>query len=258
MGRLMVETAIKRAEKFGLFLREGAPVNALGNCLLESVKVNVEDRKVFDKKITESIDDLRCHCAEEGEKVIGSSPYRIEEYTDEDWAMNWNMLKQRGVWNVEYFGDLMIIALAHYIGKNILIINTDSSYAPITVILGDRFGKPLNSEYPVILAYNGTHYENLIPKTERDETMSRKIIQKYIKNEDLYQTTEESVDIKIQTRHIAIQRSEPEPESRDTDCTRGLDTWTRHHPSNSGRYTSTWSRETKPTSFSIPIQAYCL
>ena len=40
------------------------------------------------------------------------------------------------MWNVDYFGDLMIIALAHYIGKNILLINTDPGSPPVTVVLG--------------------------------------------------------------------------------------------------------------------------
>ena len=40
---------------------------------------------------------------------------RIEEYSDEDWALGWDQLRISGVWDVEYFGDLMIIALVMFV-----------------------------------------------------------------------------------------------------------------------------------------------
>jgi len=207
MARSMVTSAIKTAARMGMGLTEGEPVEALGNCLIESVKGNIEDRDIFEEKIEESINDLREKVVKEGERVIGASPYRIEDYSDEDWAYGWDQLRISGVWDVEYFGDLMIIALAHVIGKNILLINTDQGSPPVTVVLGDRFGKPLNSEHPVILAYSGNHYESLIPVLDKDEMRSRKIIQRYIKGEDLF--SEEEEEEVIVTRGITIQKGEP-------------------------------------------------
>ena len=69
-------SAIKTAARMGIGLIEGHPVEALGNCLLESVKGNIEDRDIFQEKIEESIDDLREKIVKEGERVIGASPYR--------------------------------------------------------------------------------------------------------------------------------------------------------------------------------------
>jgi len=244
-------SAIKTAARMGIGLTEGQPVEALGNCLLESVKGNIEDRDIFQEKIEESIDDLREKIVKEGERVIGASPYRIEDYSDEDWALGWDQLRISGIWDVEYFGDLMIIALAHVIGKNILLINSDAppGSTPVTVILGDRFGKPLNSEHPVILAYSGTHYESLIPELDRDEMRSRRIIKKYINGEDLFSQDEEEV---IMTRGIMIQKEpfidnwcEPdmtnknnvlnsETGSYNDDTVQnpdsGLDNWKKYHP----------------------------
>merc|ERR1712227_1157213 len=200
----MVMSAIKTAARMGIGLTEGEPVEALGNCLLESVKGNIEDRDIFQEKIEESIDDL------------------------------------------------MIIALAHVIGKNILLINSDAppGSTPVTVVLGDRFGKPLNSEHPVILAYSGTHYESLIPVLDRDEMRSRRIIKKYINGEDLFSQDEEEEVIK--TRGIMIQKEpfidnwcEPEMTNKNNvlnsdkssynDDTiqnpdSGLDNWKKYHP----------------------------
>ena len=135
----MVTSAIKTAARMGMGLTEGEPVEALGNCLLESVMGNIEDRDIFEEKIEESIDDLRERVVKEGERVIGVSPYRylrdkrgvnsypdtlfrIEDYSDEDWALGWDQLRTSGVWDVEYFGDLMIIALV----RILLLLNKQS------------------------------------------------------------------------------------------------------------------------------------
>ena len=48
--------------------------------------------------------------------------FRIEDYSDEDWALGWDQLRTSGVWDVEYFGDLMIIALV----RILLLLNKQS------------------------------------------------------------------------------------------------------------------------------------
>ena len=63
-------SAIKTAARMGIGLTEGEPVEALGNCLLESVKGNIEDRDIFQEKVEESIDELRENVEKEGERVI--------------------------------------------------------------------------------------------------------------------------------------------------------------------------------------------
>lgn len=75
----MLQAAIRTANRLGLTLQEGARVEATGNCLLEAVRGNIEDRDVFTKKIEETVSELRRNAAEEGETVIGASPYRIED-----------------------------------------------------------------------------------------------------------------------------------------------------------------------------------
>eukprot|EP00091_Calanus_sinicus_P014458 TRINITY_DN3200_c0_g1_i3.p1 TRINITY_DN3200_c0_g1~~TRINITY_DN3200_c0_g1_i3.p1 ORF type:complete len:352 (-),score=80.35 TRINITY_DN3200_c0_g1_i3:421-1476(-) len=187
MGRTMTQAAVKIGARMGVQLRGGTPVKASGNCLIESIKGNIDERDIFDLKLNESSIDLRLKSALEGERVIGESPYRIEDYNDVEWAQGWNLLKNEGIWDVEYFGDLMIIALAHYIHKNILLINTDPDSPKITVIFGDQFGQQLDSDAPVILAYSGDHYESLIPHTGEDEEKVKSLIGKYVNGEDLCQ-----------------------------------------------------------------------
>lgn len=187
MGRTMTQEAVKIGARMGVQLRGGTPVRASGNCLIESIKGNIDERDIFATKLNESSIELRLKSALEGERVIGESPYRIEDYSDVEWAQGWNLLKNEGIWDVEYFGDLMIIALAHYIHKNILLINTDPDSPKITVIFGDQFGQPLDYDAPVILAYSGNHYESLIPHTGEDEEKAKSLIDKYINGEDLCQ-----------------------------------------------------------------------
>ena len=282
----MIKSAIRTAKRLGLSLQEGAMVEATGNCLLEAVRGNIEDREVFSKKIEETVNELRLAAAEEGEKVIGCSPYRIEDFSEEEWAAGWDRLRYEGVWDIDYFGDLMIIALAHFINKNILIINTQQGSPPVTVILGDSLGAPLDSEYPVLLAYSGNHYESLIPVREKDEVVARRIILKYIKGEDLFLDPSEydsykpqnyiesrNIEIKreqspvIQTRTIEIQMGPPEPEIYNWDNTQvrhiktsvredsggssqpsgGVETWSRYHPlNNTTDSINMWSTTTSP------------
>ena len=108
----------------------------------------------------------------------------------------------------------------------------------------------------MILAYSGTHYESLIPVLDKDELRSRRIIQKYIKGEDLF--SEEEEEAVIITRSIKIQKSQPVIDSWSEDdqvnmnnalnSTRssykddiiachdnGLDNWRDYHPGASNK-----------------------
>jgi len=210
MGRSMTQAAIQIGAKMGVQLVGGTPVKASGNCLIESVKGNIEERDIFDIKLAESSLELRLKSAVEGERVIGESPYRIEDYNEDEWAQGWNLLKNEGIWDVEYFGDLMIIALAHYIHKNILLINTDPDSPNITVILGDQFGEKLDSDAPVILAYSGTHYESLIPSTREDEKKIKTIIRKYVTGEDpCNKNTNDENTFKVNSNIIETVKDDP-------------------------------------------------
>lgn len=184
----MTQAPSRIGAQLGVGLHGGTPVKASGNCLIESIKGNIEERDVFDVKLNETALELRLKSVEEGEKVIGESPYRIDDYNESDWAKGWDSLKNEGIWDVEYFGDLMIIAISHYIHKNILLINTNPQCPKVTVIMGDQFGEPLDTDAPVILAYSGDHYESLIPNTKEDEEKIKELIKKYVDGENICET----------------------------------------------------------------------
>ena len=158
---------------------------------------------------------------------------------------------------------------------NILIINTQHGSPPVTVILGDSLGAPLDSEYPVLLAYSGNHYESLIPVRDKDEAMARKIILKYIKGEDLFLEPSEydsyqpstyiesrNIEIKreqspvIQSRNIEIQMTPSEPELDSWENAQGssqasgggVESWSQYHPLNNTRDSiNMWATTSPPT-----------
>jgi len=225
----MTHVAIKIGAKMGIDLQGGTPVKASGNCLIESIKGNVDEREIFDRKLTESSIELRINSALEGERVLGDSPYRIEDYDEDKWAHGWNQLKNEGIWDVEYFGDLMIIALAHYIHKNILLINTDPDSPKVTVIFGDQFGGSLDCDFPVILAYSGDHYESLLPSTMEDEERTKLLIAKYVKGEDLCL---EKLDNEVNDDNIINTREGNVIESVKTVPQFRIDNWEHHRDRN--------------------------
>ena len=61
-------------------------------------------------------------------------------------------------------------AIAHCVKKDILLFNTTfKSFLPVYVIEASRLsGRLPNSDIPIVVAYNGRHYESLIPDTEED------------------------------------------------------------------------------------------
>ena len=90
-------------------------------------------------------------------------------YTKEEKEENWNRLKQSGVYEIDFFGDLVLHAIARGCNKNILIFNTNIKAAdPIYVVEATHFGGFTDTDIPVILAYNQVHYESLHPFTEHD------------------------------------------------------------------------------------------
>ena len=54
--------------------------------------------------------------------------------------------------------------------KVIFIINYNLPYPyPVSIIVPERFGVNRDSNIPVILVYDGSHYENLIPVSDTDQ-----------------------------------------------------------------------------------------
>ena len=93
-----------------------------------------------------------------------------EDLTKSEFMMQWNKLKQPGTYEVQ-MGDYVLPAIAHCTEKDILIFHSDHNYNhdPISVVEANIIGgRSANTRVPVLLAYNGIHYEGLAPNSHQD------------------------------------------------------------------------------------------
>ena len=104
-------------------------------------------------------------------------PAELEKYIKQQWEK----LRQDCAYEIDYFGDLLIQAIARGTKKMILIFNTDinSTNDPVVVVSPETFGGERDSDLPVIVAYNGHHYESLEPCDAESNTATKILCEKY-------------------------------------------------------------------------------
>ena len=178
---LMVRRAIASAKKHGISLEVGKINAADGNCSFDAVLHNINERSCFLEKLPLSSTTYRQIWVTELENQSAKYPTLGAGFTEEERQENWNLLKQSGVYEVEFFGDLVMHAIAKGCNKNILIFNTDARAAdPIYVIRPEKFGGYADSENPVVVCYNQVHYESLHPVTQDDIERTKILVNEYI------------------------------------------------------------------------------
>ena len=89
-----------------------------------------------------------------------------------------------GVYEREFFGDMMIAGIACGVRKVILIFHTNedisnTGHDPIAVIDPRDYGGFVDTEIPVVVAYNLVHYESLHPVSEDDINETVKLVGSY-------------------------------------------------------------------------------
>ena len=167
---MLITRAIESAKKHGINLVHGTRNKADGNCAFDSVISNINDRICFSEKMDLSSEVYRQIWVTELEMENSKYPSLGAGYTIEEKREHWNHLKQSGVYEVDFFGDLVIHAIARGCHKNILIFNTSLEAAdPIYVIKADEFGGYADSDIPVVVGYNQVHYESLHPISQADK-----------------------------------------------------------------------------------------
>ena len=180
-SKMVVQMAIASAEKHGLHLSPGRSNPGLGNCAFEACIYNVNDRVIFHQKYTQSIDYYRRIWATDMENRSYSDPLLNNGYSRDDWHNGWSRMKEPGKYEVEHFGDLIIPAIGCGLQKILLIFNTNHNIAhdPISVIDPTAYGIHPSTSIPVIVAYNGVHYESLHPISDADIRRSMEIVKEY-------------------------------------------------------------------------------
>ena len=85
-------------------------------------------------------------------------------YSHHDWLEGWKQMQIPGTYERGIFGDLMLPGIACGIRKILLIFNTNtnSPHDPIYIVTPAQFNVSPDTDVPILLAYNLSHYESLI------------------------------------------------------------------------------------------------
>ena len=96
-----------------------------------------------------------------------------------EWNRQWDLMMQDGQY--EYtVGDFILPALSDSLGLDIMIFNTNqrTGGGPLTLSQADVWGGPAATEPPLLVAYDGSHYESLLPVSRDDELMTINLVQR--------------------------------------------------------------------------------
>ena len=203
----MVETAIEIAAHplHGMTLRHGVPNWGDGNCAPESANDNYNLRNEFDlfrNKTFETPHELRQAVVDN--MISNKEAFQFAGYQClERWAIDMENLKQSGEWSADV-ADLMMPGIAYTLDKNILIFNTkpqEISKEPISLIQPEIFGGKSNTDIPLLLAYDGSHFEGMLPGSSKDRERSEELVRLIKRN-----------DYTVKVRDIKFLKDKVNPE----------------------------------------------
>ena len=159
----MITTAIASANKHGINLKPGTQNPGAGDCAFEAVIHNNNDRSCFKEKYQLNISYYRRIWMTDMANRTRNTDYNI--YTNKQWEEGWAEMMIPGTYEHGIFGDLMLPGIACGIKKILLIFNTNinTPHDPIYIIHPSTFNVQPDTDIPIILAYNMSHYESMEP-----------------------------------------------------------------------------------------------
>ena len=178
--KLMLSRAISSGRKHGVNCEPGSPNPGLGDCAFESVIQNNNDRQCFKEKYPLSISYYRRIWVTDMASRTVDSDWNI--YSKQEWMAGWEQMLIPGAYERGIYGDLMMPGIACGIRKFLLIFNTnpDSPHDPIYVVDPRQFNVQVDTDVPIILAYNQSHYESLVPASEEDINKTVALTRQYL------------------------------------------------------------------------------
>ena len=178
------QKAIESANKHKIKIEPGRKDRGYGNCVFEAVINNINDRDCFDEKLFQTPNWYRWSWMNQMmERLItGICPWN-PGYSLQQIREGFAKIKESGVYEIDFFGDMMIVGIACGIKKRILIFNTNENlvHDPISVIDPTQYDARIRieNETPVVVAYNNYHYENLHPVDENDRQETIRLVESY-------------------------------------------------------------------------------
>ena len=109
-------------------------------------------------------------------------------HSRQEWITGWKQMLIPGTYERGIYGDLMLPGIACGVRKLLLIFNTDpqSPHDPIYVVDPRQFNVQADSNIPILLAYNQSHYESLHPKTDAEIQATTELAREYLDNRYRY------------------------------------------------------------------------
>ena len=179
--------AIASANKHHIKLKAGRRDRGYGNCIFEAVINNINDRAYFTEKLRQTPNWYRRIWMDEmmkrmiSERCLWNPGYNAQQIRE-----GFEKVKESGVYEIDFFGDMMLVGIACGIRKRILIFNTHEHllHDPISVVDPNHYDARITDydETPIVVAYNNYHYENLHTLDEQDRKETIRLAKPYIKD----------------------------------------------------------------------------
>ena len=184
-NKKLFDRAIANAQKHKINLKPGRENRGGGNCSYEAVIFNINDRNCFQSKFHMSLDHYRViWTTDTMNKILDEKIPWNPGLTRTEIVQGFRELQVSGVYERDFFGDMMMVGIACGVRKIILIFNTHEDIArtghdPISVIDPRDYEGEIDSEIPVVVAYNLVHYESLEPLCSDDVRETIKLVRSY-------------------------------------------------------------------------------
>ena len=176
-----VDIAISIGRKLGFFLTPGGRVPGNGNCFILALLTQMVERsEVFGLPGSQDVQKWREYLV--GITRISTEARKNVEMSDREWNRQWDLMMNDGKYEVEV-ADLLLPALSHSMGLDILIFNTykggsrfGGANGPVLLSQSDCWDGEASKKPPMLIAYNGSHYDMLKPASKEDEILTKRLV----------------------------------------------------------------------------------
>ena len=160
-------------------MKHGSSNQGRGDCAFEAIVQNINERGCFTEKFNLSIEYYRRIWATDmANRTVNT---HFNTLTTKQWLDGWKQMLIPGAYERDIFGDLMLPGIACGVRKKLLIFNTDPNtpHDPIYIVDPSDFNVSPDSDIPILLAYNMSHYESLEPMDEADIGKTIDLVKEY-------------------------------------------------------------------------------
>ena len=254
----MIQGAIASASKHGIKLKHGTANPGTGDCAFEAVIQNNNDRTCYREKYERTVNWYRRIWATDMKNRARDSPYNI--FTDQQWQDGWADMMIPGIYERGLFGDLMLAGIACGIKKILLIFNTNinTPHDPIYVVNPSNFNVQPDTEIPIVLAYNMSHYESMEPCTMADIQSTVQLVKEY--EEGRYRYERKDINFLVTPAHtpedqcISPKQSTPKATCREYYMGKKVKQWQNKSHEDNVEEPSTTNRKRKTSPKETQVQ----